>query len=287
VKYPQALFMLFTALVTSVCTSRSWGIDPLKFAPDVPATITAAEYESTRLKILSYTPQLERVWIDTNPVIRQLNVSFGYETGSLAFPTPPPPAESAFTLPGVAAGDYVLNLRDVFGRIVDTRRLSVGVTQARVPIKTFSINGYLTFVLATDKASAERLLAPNNAQDADSEFLAWPATGATPRNAKPVVRLKYVTEFGYGYYYTISSAEVGTLSGSQGWTNEGVTFRAIEPEFGACPFETQPIYRAFRGGMGGRVDLTHRYTPHVSAYRDWIDTYQWSGEGIAFCAPKR
>jgi hypothetical protein len=280
----RQMLTLLSIISSSLFSTIAQGYSgTVTFSPDVPETISINEYETTRITILSYEPLVNRIWIETNPLTqgRELNVSFSHRQLESPFPTPGP-TPSLFVLPGIPAGDYTFNLRQGPGVITDSRRLKVSATQSRLKIQSYTSNAD-AFVLATDYESA-RALQDGGGVLTETMFLAWPSTGLAPSGAKPVVRLKYRTQFVTNYFFTLDSRDITTLSSLPGWTNEGAVFRSFAPEFGVCPFDTQPIYRAFRG-FNNRV--THRYTPDAAAYRDWISFNGWLGEGIAFCAPTK
>jgi hypothetical protein len=279
----RQMLTLFGIICSSLFSSIAQGYSgTVTFSPDVPETISVTEYETTRIAILSYEPLVNRIWIETNRLTqgREVNVSFSHRELESSFMTPGPTL-SFFTLPGIPAGEYTFNLRQGPGLITDSRRLKVTATDSRVKVQSYTGNA-LTFVLATDYQSAELLLGiPVSTETA---FLAWAPSAVAPKGAKPVERLKYSNQFITIYFFTLNRRDVSTLSSLPGWINEGVVFQAFEPEFGVCPFETQPIYRAF---FPAQIDVTHRYTPDAAAYRDWIAANGWVGEGISFCAPTR
>ncbi len=117
-----------------------------------------------------------------------------------------------------------------------------------------------------------------NWRHADNGFLAWPATGDAPSTVKPVCR--YFSPITSSHFYSTKPEECALLKARPNeWIDEGIAFRILVPEGGACGFGTQPVYRAFSA-----TNRNHRYTAEADTYRA-IQLDGWAGEGVAFCAP--
>jgi hypothetical protein len=283
----QMTFLLgaISLLLGASNTSAQGILKPIVFAQHVGDEIVAIEFDAVQVPILSYRARLNRVWIETgaNPISSEVNVSFNFDSSQLDFPTPQQPQLERFLLPGLPPGNYSLRLIDSAGKTGDQRRLRVTAAQAKQSIDTYTINA-ARFVLAGSIAEAASLFGDGPVEETGSKFLAWPVGGVSPTTAKPVTRLKYQSGVVTTYFFTLLDRDVATLSSLPGWTNEGPVFKLIAPEAGVCPFATQPIYRSFNQ-LADDIRPTHRYTPNVAAYTDWIATHRWSGEGVAFCAP--
>jgi hypothetical protein len=258
---------------------------PLSFDPETPVTLEAVEYEPLRVTLLGFDPQLNRIYTRSVSAFTELNLSFNNFGMVEEFPTPPAPRKHAFDIPGLAAGLYVVNLRFPDGTIKDTRQLRVAAKGRKVSVQTYAQGGAQAFTLAASEDEADRML--EIAIPSDSAFLAWSAAGDAPRSARAIQRLRY-TGLGAsrGFYFTDDLTEIARLTKIPNWSNEGVAFYLLKPQYGTCAFGTDPVYRAFR-----QFPPSHRYTTHSSAYQSWIKTENWIytgawiGEGIVFCAP--
>ena len=65
---------------------------------------------------------------------------------------------------------------------------------------------------------------------------------------------------------------------------EGVEGYAIpKTATGACPSDTVPIYRAFKGPPRYVDDGNHRFSMSLAFHQDMVTRLGWGDEGIAFC----
>lgn len=279
----QSLLALLLAAVCNASVAQPVRYDgAVLFDPSTPATLQTVEYEPLELTLLGYSPQLNRISIvPSSSGIIELNVSFNNAEMFSAFPTLPPLTPKLFRLPGIAAGTYIFNLRFPDGTLTDSRRLIVREKGTKTPVQTFAQNGSVVFTLATSASEAQRLIEISVASD--SAFVVWSASGDAPITAKPVHRMTYISPLrNRSFFFTQDSQTITLLKSSPSWTDDGVVFYALTPEFGVCGFGTTPVYRAFRPGL---IPLTHRYTPHASAYQEWVRSGEWVGDGIVFCTP--
>jgi Repeat of unknown function (DUF5648) len=250
----------------------------VRFDPATPAVINISEYESLDIVIVGDNPIVNRVSILdlSSSGVRTVNISFN-NSGMLANFPEVPSAPKQYRLPGLPGGQYTLNLLYPDGRVTDTRQLMVKAKGSKLYAQTYGQNGTARYTLATTPNDPRMVELP---VASDSQFLVWSADAAAPASTVPVFRLAFRTANEIDYFFTTEPA-ITTLLQSLGWVNDGAVFRVLLPVSGVCGIATQPIYRAYRPGIFG----THRYTPHASAYQEWIRADQWAGEGVVFCAP--
>lgn len=207
----------------------------------------------------------------------------------------PPPLASretvAINLPGRAAGAYRINLRfpnRVVSQARDLNVLRSGVTAitaeslifgqtqryfltaSNADLPTLGITGGPYFSYAS--GGTWPLWAK-----ADSGFKVWPATGVAPAAAKPVCR--FFNSRVATHFYSARQADCDALRGVTDWVDEGVAFRILLPQNGACQSGTDPVYRLFNASLAN-----HRYTREPDSYVAMINK-GWAGEGVVFCAP--
>ena len=126
-------------------------------------------------------------------------------------------------------------------------------------------------------------------------FLAYAAgTAARPIDASPVCRFYGRPDAGLDSHFFSASAEeceaVRKQLGGAWLLETDNAFGVLLPDAqtGACPADTQPIYRAYNN----RPDANHRYTADPSALNVWeYPTGPWVREGygpeaVAMCAPE-
>jgi hypothetical protein len=125
-------------------------------------------------------------------------------------------------------------------------------------------------------------------------FKAWLRQADAPAYAKPVCR--FYASGPNSHFYTADPDECGSLKGLeakqkadaqasgqkfQGWQFEAVAFYAIAPQNGACPGDTQPVYRDYNN-RAQQNDSNHRFTVTPEMRSAMAKT--WLEEGVAFCA---
>ncbi len=65
---------------------------------------------------------------------------------------------------------------------------------------------------------------------------------------------------------------------------EGVEGYAIPKSVvGACPSDTVPVYRAFKGAPRFVDDGNHRFSTNLAQHQDMVNRLGWTDEGIVFC----
>ena len=298
-KYPLA-FALLLCLVLSVLSPQTasaqadgYFID-IRFDASVPAVITAIEYDDIDVTITGYQPWLNRVSIgppDGNGV-RLVTATFNNEGMTNNFATPPPPIPSNFRLNGLPVGNYTLYVRYPNSTRGEKRQLVVTPAATKITLNTYCDNGSFSCVIDRSDSGIQSGF-PGDRFDvlSDSAFKAWAPTGAAPIKAVGVHRLRYSKSvIGSGYFFSANSSDVTALT-KVGFVDEGVVFRALPVDLGACSASTKSMYRVFvQTPFGGG---SHRYTTDINAYRDWTqnrvcNSYlpnQCSAEGIAFCVP--
>jgi hypothetical protein len=127
-------------------------------------------------------------------------------------------------------------------------------------------------------------------------FKAWLRQQDAPAAAQPVCR--FYAAGANSHFYTASATECQTLknleaAGRQeaqanntrfwGWAYEGIAFYALAPTNGACPGETDAVYRSYNNRWMEN-DSNHRFSvdARVRAAMRWT----WNDEGAAFCSPR-
>jgi hypothetical protein len=126
-------------------------------------------------------------------------------------------------------------------------------------------------------------------------FRAWLKTADAPASAVPVCR--FYASGPNSHFYTADPVECQSLKSLEqkqradaeakgqsfpGWQFEAIAFFALAPENGACPANSQPVYRTYNG-RAAENDSNHRFMVRQPV-RDAM-LMGWTEEGIAFCAP--
>jgi hypothetical protein len=128
-------------------------------------------------------------------------------------------------------------------------------------------------------------------------FRAWLRASEAPANAVPVCR--FYASGPNSHFYTGDSNECQSLKSLEqkqraeaqakgerfaGWQFEAVAFYALAAQAGACPANTQPVYRDYnmRGGMN---DSNHRFIVNAQLRDAMRAGSGWVEEGVAFCSP--
>ncbi len=128
------------------------------------------------------------------------------------------------------------------------------------------------------------------------KFMAWLKASDAPASAKPVCR--FYARGPNSHFYTADATECQTLRNLEaagkaqaastadkfwGWTYEGVAFYALTPSGGACPGDTDPVYRYYNGRAKDN-DTNHRFTvdPQLRSAMQW----SWIDEGAVICSPR-
>ena len=283
----------FLSPQTASAQADDYYID-IKFDASVPAVITAVEYDDIDVTITGYFPWLNRVSIgptDGNGA-RLISATFNNDGMTNNFATPPPPQPSNFRLSGLPAGSYTLHVRYPNSARGEKRQLVVASASTKITLNTFCDNGSFSCVIDRSESGIASGFGGGRFNVlSDSEFKAWPPTGAAPIKSVAVHRLRYRNSVnGSGYFFTAKSDELAALT-KTAFVDEGVVFRALPVEFGICSASTKPVYRVFvQGPVGGG---SHRYTTDLNAYRDWTQNRvcnsflpnQCLAEGVAFCVP--
>lgn len=113
-------------------------------------------------------------------------------------------------------------------------------------------------------------------------FKAWTQTANPPAQSVEVCRF-----YGRGpnsHFYAVAGAECELVKKDLGWEFEaGTQFYLYAPSNGACPQDTQPIYRAYNNRFFAN-DSNHRYTANTAIYQS-MASMGWLLEGVAMCAP--
>jgi hypothetical protein len=127
------------------------------------------------------------------------------------------------------------------------------------------------------------------------QFRGWLRAADAPQGAVPVCR--FYASGPNSHFYTADPSECQFLKSLEqkqrsdaqvhgekfgGWQFEFVAFYAIPPRDGACPGDTQPVYRDYNM-RGDQNDSNHRFV--VNSLLRAAMKKGWSEEGVAFCSP--
>ena len=82
-------------------------------------------------------------------------------------------------------------------------------------------------------------------------------------------------------FYGVNPDECVYLSHYSDAVFQGTPFYASLPANGACPEDTQPVYRNFFNAG----DVRFRFSVSMAAYRDASDVPQMQAQGLVFCVP--
>ncbi|HTS22417.1 MAG TPA: hypothetical protein VMN79_11490 [Casimicrobiaceae bacterium] len=91
------------------------------------------------------------------------------------------------------------------------------------------------------------------------------------------------------HFYTSDVDECAAVKGNPAWQFEGIVFNiAVPDQHGACPPNTQPVYRLYNNGQGAAPN--HRFTTSLATRAKMVET-GWVPEGagpigVGMCAPQ-
>jgi hypothetical protein len=157
-----------------------------------------------------------------------------------------------------------------------------------------SLDHYFISAWPDEKAMLDGAATPGFKRTAQ-QFRAWLRQADAPPNASPVCR--FYASGPNSHFYTADPTECNFLKGLEtkqrsdsqasgkrfeGWQFEAIAFYAVLPQNGACPGDTQPVWREYNG-RATQNDSNHRFT--VTWQMREAMTQPWSDEGVAFCAP--
>ncbi len=255
----------------------------LTFGPAFQATPT--EYETLRIPIaVSSAASPARVL----RVARYANGIDIYVDTKL--PTDICPSDSAPTMqnlevliPGLGTRFVTIRLLHYTGKVAAAAMLTMTGTSPRISVRSLEFRERGSYFLTANPSDVTTLLGlvgPTQNQvwtSADEGFSAWAANGIAPATATPVCR--FFNAAASTHFYSARSEDCAALRARSDWVDEGVAFRILLPQNGACGEATLPVYRLFSQALAN-----HRYTTSVSTYLA-LSTAGWNGEGIAFCSP--
>ena len=94
----------------------------------------------------------------------------------------------------------------------------------------------------------------------------------------PITRKKLVHILAWGTLITAATLPAYAVDHEEGG------YAGTTDALGACPTNTQPVYRLFRGNARYPDDPNHRFTTNRSLYDQFV-AIGWDGEGVKFCSP--
>lgn len=272
------------------------------FGTDVANPISVAPYESTRINVELARDEYD---IEGDPFAKGRALWLGtVATGSAlraTFVTDKPGVDDllnaddvyrfSFVLSALAPGEYTveLALSGQASALMPVRRaVTVAATSPTVVATSLGQRPTGKFFLTASAQELSTLAALTGDGSVDKKGLlwgvaeqtmnVWPATGDAPTAAKPVCRLYHpqaVTHF-----YSANAADCALVRNISPWVDEGIAFKALTPNNGACPTGTDPVYRLFSAGLGNHV-----YTRSTATVASFGQT-GWVNEGVVFCSPK-
>ena len=113
-------------------------------------------------------------------------------------------------------------------------------------------------------------------------FNAWRDPADDPA-AAPVCRFFGTPGVGpNSHFYTADAAECATVKANPDWTYEAVAFYIEVPQNGACPANTEAVYRSFYPGADVSQS-NHRFLPDLTMHQKMAGSSIL--EGVVMCAP--
>jgi len=226
----------------------------------------------------------------------ELFVSAGV-TPDASNPKSPPRDESYAHFQRTATWGGLADFKDVSGRPLNdvTVTSSIGFdwktlrTTAPPPevveYYNASLDHYFITPLAPEQDNLDAGRTPTPWVRTGETFGYFAAAGA---GTSPVCRFYIPPGLGDSHFFGRGTAECdATAAKNPSFTLEAASFiHMILPTAGACPVDTEPVYRVF----SNRPDANHRYTTS-RAIRDQMVAKGWLAEGdgpdlVVMCAPK-
>jgi len=247
--------------------------------------LTVGAYETIRVPVQAGVgaAPIRPLRVETSPTTIDVYVDTGLPSDVCPDSASGPTQTVEFNVTGKPVRPYRLRLLHHTGKLAAFAPLSMSQRGQLTLVNSLESRTRGSYFVTTSPADVTTLLAlrgPN--QDvlwtiADEGFQAWPATGVAPSTAVNVCR--FFNQRVSTHFYSARVEDCNALRGVADWTDEGIAFRILLPQNGACQEFTTPVYRLFSSALSN-----HRYTADVSAYTTLINA-GWVGEGIAFCSP--
>jgi hypothetical protein len=266
----------------------------VKFASSVPARVDAKAFESIDLTVVGNRQELSALYLPDplDPRLQyiaqptqEIVAEYMNQDMTSVVATPSPQTTSTLRIPGLAPGKYRVRLMYPKGEMFDTREIMVTGTGNPVVVTSMGVNGPNQFALswfATAPSSSPQASTPFPGVEDRRRFGAWMATADAPKDTVPLYWLSFTIGRSTLQYYTVDEPTKNMLRNA-GWFDNGVFLRVLRDTGGTCPAGSEPVYRAFRPAKVGLWEPTHRYTADPTAYRNWLQSGNWAGEGVAFC----
>lgn len=264
----------------------------VKFAPSTPASIQVKAYEPIEFTILGQRQELSALYLPPplDPSIQYIqqptqDIVAEYLNQDMLGPILAvvlPDTVTTLRVPGLATGKYRIRLRYPKGEVFDEREIIVNAGGNPVVVETIGENGPNAFRLSWF-GSVFAGLTPAIGVPGGRRWGAWQAGTTAPSGSIPLYLLTLQHEGTVFYFYTVHEAERTALRTS-GWQDNGAFVNVLAASGGGCAAGAEPVYRAFRPARAGSWRATHRYTSDATAYREWVRSGNFVGEGVVFCA---
>jgi hypothetical protein len=264
----------------------------VKFAPSTPASIQAKAYEPIEFTVLGQRQELSALYLPPplDPSIQYIqqptqDIVAEYLNQDMVGPISAvvlPDTVTTLRVPGLTAGKYRIRLRYPKGEIFDEREIVVNAGGNPVVVETIGENGPNAFHLSWF-ASGPFTATPAIGVPGGRRWGAWQAGASAPSVSIPLYLLTLQFEGTVFSFYTVSETERAALR-TMGWQDNGAFVNVLAASGGTCAVGAEPVYRAFRPARVGSWRATHRYTSDATAYREWVRSSAWAGEGVMFCA---
>ncbi len=204
---------------------------------------------------------------------------------------------AAVQVPGLAPGTYRVEAYGGYPTVMAPPHtfvadFSVAATTAVIEYYAPTLEHYFMSAWPDEIAALD----PGNAFERTGErFRAWLRAADAPAYAVPVCR--FYASGPNSHFYTADPGECQYLKSLEqkqradaaakgqafpGWQFEAIAFFAVAPQDGACPANTQPVYRTYNS-RAAENDSNHRFMVR-QVVRDAM-MMSWYEEGLAFCAP--
>lgn len=293
------LMTLLTLGLASAASADSLPLPPPSERPLIQRVeYNASEYEQVSVHI--DIPQYSEINLFSQTIENNVvTVTLAYTLPNRpSFGVPLPPYIGGFVIPGLPEGDYtlkVVRLETGSSQIAEEDEVALSVEVGPDPIPVYGMfHTEIEHFFITADTEERDFITQYGWSVIDKGFNAWPAEGPAPESAVPVCR--FYSEKVNSHFYTLDEEECEFLKDEQyGWTYEGIAFKAIPSESGACMSGTEPVWRMFNPATGQRQwdgqwinTVNHRFTTDKNIYHISVGrlTGNFTAEGVAFCSPE-